>query len=227
MKPDFSANDLATQIGQHIYGTKGLALVGMSPGNPYFAPATVSNLLAYCAEQFSTTQVFIPEESSIHSYHALGYELPIATKKARLNSNALRNRSNKSISANKLDTVNIISWTAVIQHQAYNNAYQEILALYNKNIGFRNDAEQMTRKVLKHNKFLKRELEKATKIGVHYLLEELAFITAAPKIFNQDYVAYLYHKPWAIYQNYVAGVYDNKPKEQLGFILLQPSYAQA
>jgi ABC-type amino acid transport substrate-binding protein len=61
----------------------------------------------------------------------------------------------------------------------------------------------------------------ATKIAVHYLLSEFAFLDFAPMFLDAEKVVYLYHKNWPVYENYIAGKYDGKSKESIDFLLLE------
>ena len=62
-------------------------------------------------------------------------------------------------------------------------------------------------------------MESAIDEGVFYLLKELAFLLASPKIYDSEEVTYIYHKKWQIFQNLISGLYDNHSKKQLEFLL--------
>tara|TARA_Y100000310_G_scaffold302122_1_gene339170 strand:- start:1134 stop:1358 length:225 start_codon:yes stop_codon:yes gene_type:complete len=65
------------------------------------------------------------------------------------------------------------------------------------------------------------DLEDAIKIGVVYLLEEIAFVLASPSIFKVSKTAYIYHNRWQIYEDLVNGKYDGKARRDIGFLLIK------
>ena len=56
--------------------------------------------------------------------------------------------------------------------------------------------------------------------GVYYLLKELAFIISSKEMFRTESVAVIYHRSWPVYEKFVNGDYDGKPKEGLGLAII-------
>ena len=58
--------------------------------------------------------------------------------------------------------------------------------------------------------------------GVNYMLKEYAFFFSIPQIYDGfDQFVYIYHRPWAILQNLINGVYDKKVRSHMGFVVLE------
>ena len=98
---------------------------------------------------------------------------------------------------------------------------KEIEALYSKNKLFQKYCDDTTKEVLNGKTKENIDFEKAVKIGVKYLLEELAFVLASPLIFGVSKTAYIYHNRWPIYENLVNGKYDKKVRNDVGFFLVK------
>ena len=64
------------------------------------------------------------------------------------------------------------------------------------------------------------EDDESIKEGVYYMLKELAFIIASKEIFSTDKVSVIYHRSWSVYEKYVNGEYDGRPKEGYGFTVI-------
>lgn len=62
------------------------------------------------------------------------------------------------------------------------------------------------------------------KHATHYLLSEIAFIEFAVSYFGLEKVLYTYHRPWRVYEDYIAGIFDGAVKYHLDFILLEAPY---
>jgi ABC-type amino acid transport substrate-binding protein len=86
---------------------------------------------------------------------------------------------------------------------------------------FQHDVDETTKSVLTGSKKEIPDILKAVKIAVHYLLSEFAFLDFAPKFLESKKVSYIYHKNWPVYENYIAGKYDNKVKNHLDFLLIE------
>ncbi|SDP97318.1 cyclo(L-tyrosyl-L-tyrosyl) synthase [Actinopolyspora xinjiangensis] len=71
--------------GEHV-------VFGVSPGNSYFSVALLTDLLGWLSEIFSRIDVVVPDSGLEHTYHALGYTVRGAERKARGEVNAVRNR---------------------------------------------------------------------------------------------------------------------------------------
>jgi tRNA-dependent cyclodipeptide synthase len=149
---------------------------------------------------------------------ALGYDQTKASSKARLGSNRLKNHSQKIIGTNT--KVEIVNWSKRIANNPfYQNNLNLISELYRVNQEFQTDAEEATKKVLM-KKSDRAISEEDIKIGTKYLLEELAFVLSSPDIFEVQSTVYMYHRNWPIYEKLVNGEYDNKPRNNLGFLLV-------
>jgi len=202
---------------------KGLVIVWMSVGNSYFKKEIIQNLIEFSVDNFSQVKLLAPFEPAKHTYQALGYEERTARKKARLNSNRLKNHMFKAIEGlpeQKKKKIQIVDWDIDVANQKpYLKALKEIVKLYKENSSFNKDAKDTTSKVLKQKH--KEVSEEAIDKGVEYLLEELAFIIASPELFNVKRTAYVYHRKWLIYEKLVNGRYDPKIRESLGFLLVR------
>ena len=140
-----------------------------------------------------------------------------AEKKARLNGNTLRNHANRTIddlaSANNNTSISVVNWDKIEETAEYKQSYNDIINLYNTDKKFLEDANLTTKQVLKITD------EESLKEGVQYLLEELSFIMASPKIYNQN-VVYIYHREWLIFENMINKKYAIET-ENLGFLIVK------
>lgn len=215
-------NGYAFEQGYRILENKGTAIIGMSPGNGYFKKETITELLTECAKRFSKIIIMIPNQPAIHTYKALGYDDKHAEKKARLQSNALINKINESlpkILESYRSTIEIALWDGTIaKSDEYRAQYNHLLSLYGNNNRFREEMRNTTRQVIEKKIKPGSDIAQSIDEGVKYLLSELAFISSCPKI-SRTTVAYVYHAPWQIYENYVNGQYDHEKKD-LGFVLM-------
>lgn len=204
--------------------TKTCAIVGMSPGNSYFTDEAVRFLLETCISTYDQTIVMIPDIPAIATYRALGYsENKARGKKAIPKGNALRNRCNRVLSGlNAKDSVAILNWEKDIEeNDMYKKSYALILDMYHNNDEFRKEIRSATQLVIKNQGKNISNLERAIDIGVHYILAEFAFLECSPTLAGVEKVTYIYHKPWPVYEKYIAGNFDEKKREYLGFNLME------
>ncbi len=195
-------------------------IIGMSPGNSYFKNDTVRFLLEETVQRFGRTAVFVADIPAIANYRALGYPENRARSKAILKGNNLKNRSRRIAEELGIaDKVAVIDWENEVQNnEKYRSCYDAITGLYRSNLAFAASVDRTTREFLDGNDIP--DIEAAVETASHYLLSELAFLEYAPTFFVVEEVAYVYHKNWPVYEEYIAGVYDGKKKDHLKFLLL-------
>lgn len=212
----------AFENGYSILRDRGLAIVGMSPGNSYFKKVVIGNLLKYCAGRFSQVRIMIADKPAEHTYKAIGYTLQEAERKARLNGNTFQNHSLRSIDGILDSDITLVEWKKEIDtHEAYQIELEKVEKLYRDNREFRKEARDTTKAVLEGKLKPDMEMENAIDEGVNYLLKELAFLSASPKIFSVERVAYVYHESWRIYESFVDGRFDGQKRRDLGFVIIK------
>lgn len=207
---------------------KTYCIIGMSPGNSYFKDDEIKYLLKTTIERCGRVAIMIADVPAISTYIAFGYPENLARRtKAIPQGNLLKNRTKRAIHelGYSDDQVRIIDWENEVEvNQEYQKSYQHIYDLYNANMQFMNDVDSTTKAVLVASKRNIPDIDAATKIAVHYLLSEFAFLDWAPLFLNVEKVAYVYHKNWLVYENYIAGKYDGIPKTSTDFVLLENPY---
>ncbi len=200
------------------------AIIGMSPGNGYFKLGVITQILKKAVEEYENIGIFIPDIPAISTYIALGYpEIRARRDKAIPQGNALKNKVLQTIESLDIhrSKIKIFDWTKenIENNSEYREKFNYIRNLYNLNIEFKKDADTATAQVLQGNNFRKIPMsQKQIEIGVHYLLSELSFILFLPEYINQEKVGYVYHKPWPVFENLIAGNYDHLVKKNIEFI---------
>jgi len=200
-------------------------IIGMSPGNSYFKDDEIKFLIENIVKRFGKVAILIADIPAVSTYIAFGYpENRARREKAIAQGYALRNKVKKAmfqLGYSKFQVV-LIDWKDEVENSPdYLNSYNNVRELYDTNLKFMKQADETTREVLKASKREIADIEKATKIAVHYLLSEIAFLEWAPKFLHEDKVIYVYHKNWPVYEKYISGKFDGKIKSHMDFLLLE------
>ncbi len=215
----------AYKRGYNVLKDNGVVVVAMSIGNSYFIKEKIEELLNFLNDNFSQVKLLIADAISEHTYKAIGYKENKARRKSRLGANLFRNNCIRTIqgirSAGKKVNIEIIDWYNKIEHNSeYEKQLFLIHDLYLNNKDFKKEADKTTRAVLL-NKIKKGvKLSEAINEGVMYLIEELAFVLASPRIFGVKTTAYVYHREWPVYVNLIDGKYDGVIRKDTAFIQL-------
>ena len=53
------------------------------------------------------------------------------------------------------------------------------------------------------------------------MLKELAFVISSKEMFRTDNVAFIYHRGLPVYEKFVNGLHDGKPKKGLGLAIIK------
>ncbi len=201
------------------------AIIGMSPGNGYFKQEVVNQLLDKAIKEYSEIGIFIPDVPAISTYVALGYDQTRARRdKAIPQGNALKNKVVRALKEKEIDQskVRIFDWSGenIQENQSYRDSFLYITNLYHSNGDFKKEVDDTTSAVLVDNAFRKIPItQKEIEIGAHYLLSELTFMIFVGEYINKQDVGYIYHNPWPIFQNFIAGKFDGIKKDHIHFIL--------
>lgn len=198
--------------GSAIMQVRGAALLGMSIGNSHFSEANIRNLFGACEPVFSQLNVMITDVIGIHTLKAEGLSDVQATRKARLDGNALRNRIVRA--SEGLEDVHVINWQKeVAEAPAFQSGLENVRRLYTAVDSFRDDVRAATLAVIGEDG----DIEE----GVKYLLAELAFLDQSTTLLGVSEVAYVYHRDWPIFRRFAEGEYDGNPKPHLGFVIVK------
>ena len=206
--------------------TEDFLVIGMSPGNGYFKQDIVNQILEKYLLEYKNIGIFIPDVPAASTYIALGYSESVALgKKAIPQGNALKNKVLRFLEDKSLDkdSVKIFDWRKenIESNSDYINAFGVVKSLYETNKLFRSDINETTEKVLVDNPFKKQDIgEKEIVIATHYILAEFAFMLFLPKYLNFSKFFYGYHKPWPVFEKFIAGFYDEVKKESIEFLML-------
>lgn len=214
--------------GYKVLENKGLAIIGMSPGNSYFKQQTIHDLIAFTAQRFTLTYIWIPDIPAEHTYKALGYTALEAQRKARQKGNNLRNHSKRAIEALSNYSLDnkclIMDWNTDIEsNKVYQEKFKYVQKLYSENLEFCNDVQSETKRVLDAYPHKKESTSKnliALNEGTQYLLKELAFFLAAQKILNNSQITLLYHQRWPVFEKFFSGYYDGM-QNSIGLIIIK------
>jgi len=200
-------------------------IIGMSPGNSYFKDEEISFLIDNIVRRFGRVAILIADIPAISTYMAFGYAENRARRdKAIPQGNLLKNKVKRAaVQLGYSDSqVKIIDWEEEVENnKGYRDSYNKFKKFYDSNRDFMKVADQTTLGVLKFSNRDIHDFNKATKIAVHYLLSEIAFLEWASDFLKVNKSVYVYHKNWPVYEDYIAGKFDKKIKKHMGFLLLE------
>lgn len=199
-----------------------LPIIWMSPWNSYFKDKEVAYLLKETILKYGKAVVLVADIPAISTYLAMWYNDKKAKEKAILKWNNLKNRTKKVINELWIDEnkVIIIDWEKEIKNNAdYLKGYENIEKMYQNNELFHLRVNETSEEVLKNSwKFYS---EENVEIATHYLLSEIAFLEFAPSFFEIEKIAYVYHKNWSIFEDYISWIFDWKFREYLDFLIIK------
>ncbi len=73
MNIDHDLKEICYIQGYQTLKNRGVALLGISPGNSYFKQSTISELIDFSVNIFSKIYIVVPDKPYEHTYRALGY----------------------------------------------------------------------------------------------------------------------------------------------------------
>jgi tRNA-dependent cyclodipeptide synthase len=230
-----------------------IPIVGLSPRNAYYNAENIGFVLEETITTYGRVIVMVADIPDIQNQLAFGYSPDRARGEADEDGRELKGRVKAycdkrgySYTERKEShaQVNIIDWARDIDgHAVYEQKKSDILTLYETNTSFREDIHQTTSDVLRRrmatNEKTKRHIKKlgtgnvqkgldhAVDLAKHYILCELAFLNAAPAILGGQFVQYIYHREWPVYEKYISNKFDTSTHSNLGFHVTDHMIPQA
>lgn len=207
-----------------------LPIVAISPRNGYFTRENIGFAIDKTLVEYGRVAVMVMDTIAAWNWQALGYDVKISERKARLDGNNYKNRVYRhcQFKGYTKQQVNILNWTPDINSSSiYQEYLKSIWFLYINNSMFRNDIRQATRSFIENamsrvKKYSERidDIEVAVDIACQYIISEIAFFDSAYKIYSESGVNLIYHRPFEVYENYVIGKYTPGKKSHMGFHII-------
>lgn len=172
--------------------------LGISPFNSLFSEDYITSLVKFAQENFQNFHLFIPDEPTIYTLLALGYDMPKAKKKMKKQINWLNNKVKKSLLRCGVDegslSNHILNFRALEPNPEYQRELELVFDLYEKDQDFRNACLGTSNWVLQGH--LKGEdiSQDRLEIAVKYFLYELPLFAATSKIVNCSSSLFCYHQ---------------------------------
>ncbi|BCL16065.1 tRNA-dependent cyclodipeptide synthase [Micromonospora sagamiensis] len=172
------------------------AVLGVSPGNSYFNVARLTDLLGWLCAEFARVDVVIPDSALKHTYLALGYEPDRADKKARGETNVLRNRVVRAweSSGGPRATDGLNRMSDLVSNEVYRRKLAECEQTLNEDGILWETCAEMSRDVLAARGYDGPLDTERIERAMRYLVAELPFFLASADIFDASSSLNFYHQ---------------------------------
>lgn len=206
--------------------THDVAFIGISPGNSYFKAGRLAQLFTETVKRHGVAVVSVMDRPSVFTNLALGKSFDDATAKAKKQGHEIQRRITKGLEqtdSGVRNSVRILDWASdVHSHPAYLQARHKLHALYKTNEPFRRAVDDAARAVLLNQRTNSSPpvTEQDLKVAGRYLVNELALCDSAAEILNTDAIHYYYHRDWPVYEQFIAGAFDGRPRPEQQFHVL-------
>jgi hypothetical protein len=190
------------------------SLVALSPDNGYYTAEVVSALMSFCCFHFKRVVAFIPAESARHNYRALGWHPRRASKRVARNFSRLSGLCLDGLDEANAGRLTIVDWNKhALKQAAYHSSLAYVREMLTSSPTFRQDANaavlsylarkahsnagaqdhippqttgQMRMPPQTTGQMRVVDMAKAVNEAREYIIEELAWLHAAPSIFKAD-----------------------------------------
>lgn len=205
-------------------------VIGISPRNPYFKKtANVLFALEKVLAVYPHAVLFVPGNLDRYNFLAYGENEENAFRKAAASRGKLQEVM-REVCSHTSSNVAIVECGAYISDPRFQVSFESFHRLYDSNVHFRKDVNKAALLSLtSHLSVNSRDRKRIEHMGVaqalawakEYLLGELAFLNKASSLLNTNKVVYHYHQSWPVYENLIAGNYDDCERSELTFCLLK------
>jgi cyclo(L-tyrosyl-L-tyrosyl) synthase len=203
------------------------AIIGISMLNSHFRRDSIQHMTASIKDRYQNVFFMLPNKPAEHTLAGYGYEPLDATRTSRRKFAVLHRHCRESIEALHLKDAAIVQWEQFEHGEEYSRMLSSLDALYKSDERFCDDARVATSSMYQQSAFPKKKdmlLEEQIDMGIHFLLEELAFILASPEILKVPRTEYLYHRAMPILTDLLQEKYSFVPPTNVSFALLKDEH---
>ncbi|WP_072806820.1 tRNA-dependent cyclodipeptide synthase [Rhodococcoides yunnanense] len=215
---EFSVQPLTPEC-ESVWESRQHAVFGVSPGNSYFNVRRIAQILGWLRSEFRQIDVVIPDNSLHYTFRALGYDAQKAAKKARAETNVLKNRVHRAWQeiggprAN--DGLHGISQLST--NATYLNSVGHCAREISLDPVLREASETMTKEILASKGLAGRPSDEQISLAEKYLIAELPFFISSSKIFDVGPSLNFYHQPLPLANAIFSGKTSLKPDRGQGY----------
>jgi cyclo(L-tyrosyl-L-tyrosyl) synthase len=199
--------------GEHV-------CIGISPFNSLFSEVYIGDLIKWARENFQTFHLFLPDEPTFYTLEALGYEPSECRKKMKKQLNWLRNKINKALAANGLDSskdIYLLDWNFLSANKAFNDELDKVYQLFDACPEFRNLCLEASRWVLQSRGDEAIINEHSLLIAVKYFLSEIPLFSSTNKIVGKETSLFCYHQSINFHKKLYEQALSYKPQPGQGY----------
>ncbi|MBB5934439.1 tRNA-dependent cyclodipeptide synthase [Streptomyces zagrosensis] len=204
--------------GEHV-------LIGVSPGNSYFSPQRLTELLSWAASLFRRIDVMIPDSAQVHTWLALGYAANRARRKAYGEGSRLFNRATRAWEA--VEAPGVALQLHRLSEIETRPAYQALLRESEEAIAGDTDTResygQAVRQVLRNHLHGAEPTAAQTEQAARYLIAETPFLINTPKIIGVESSTAVYQHRVAFIDRIYAGKTSLYKADQQAFVVARPA----
>ncbi len=218
----------ATERCESVFNQRHHAVLGISPFNSYFSQQQIATIFQWARSNFDSVQLYLPDEPTIFTLQALGYDDKKADRKARRQCTYLKNKIHRALGSCGIEESKwpalLISHSDLKHNVIYQEKYEWCCEQYEKDCIFREGCLSSSNWVLSNQL---PDGQKPTELmlttAVKYFLAELPMFLWSPEILNKGSTVFCYHQCPAFLKQLFEGVCgDRLVHEEQGFVIIEP-----
>ncbi|MBK9294509.1 MAG: tRNA-dependent cyclodipeptide synthase [Oligoflexia bacterium] len=210
---------------ENVLANKTHVCFGISPFNSYFSETKIEELARWGKKQFQSMHFFIPDEPSVYTLQAIGYDQEKAEWKSRRQSQYILNKITKAlrnlgVCFSEIDNY-ILNWENLSCKVQFQNRYLEIKNKFEEDTGFKKACLEAAEWVLEGKLKNGPANEQQTFLAVKYLLAEIPIFLYSPEILNVRSSIFCYHQYVPFVKNLMDGHFSCQKDLNQGFVIVK------
>jgi cyclo(L-tyrosyl-L-tyrosyl) synthase len=194
---DFQVEPL-NEKSRCVYERREHICLGISPYNSLFSEEYISSLISWAQKNFEDFHLFLPDEPTIYTLMALGYDEAKARKKLKKQINWLSNKIFKAFEANHFTKeqaqFRILDWQTLSKNECFNEKLRLVYEWFDQSSHFRSSCLEASNWVLE-NKVAEDKITEASLLqAVKYFLAELPLFASCNEITQKKTSLFCYHQ---------------------------------
>ncbi|GBG40587.1 tRNA-dependent cyclodipeptide synthase [Mycobacterium montefiorense] len=181
-------------------------LLGLSPWNSYYKPATIDALVGWACSHFTKVDVFLPGYEAAHTLTAAGIDAPEAVRRARRAVTQLRNPARSALErAGVSPSKHLHTWTTLANRPSYVTARARVEDAYRDDPEVRRACRLTAREAVRHASGGHEPTDAQIDQAVSYAIAELPLVVNGPEVFGTKTSVFVYHRQMDLLAPLIAG----------------------
>ncbi|MCW8093389.1 tRNA-dependent cyclodipeptide synthase [Alteromonas sp. ASW11-130] len=205
-------------LGSLSHANESVAIIGVSPFSGFFTTSNVQEIIEWTRAHFLDFRIFIPDEPTVYSLIAFGYDEEKAAKKAKRQCNYLYNKCITALQNcnRKFGEEKILAYQGLLKNNIFQENLNYVLNAYESDQNFKHFIDSFSTEFMQSKSG---SLSKKCILNSSlYLLHEIPLFIASNEVVQANQTIFIYPKIPDVIKSIMNGISPLNIKNKMPYV---------